>query len=108
MVQGLSRIPYEDGSSLLVGHYLKELGYEVHAIPDPASSQIENHKGLGPVAYLIGWFGYFENFEFNPNSYVIDPWCEIRGTSILPIMRYEFSITVILVQICSVNRRPEL
>jgi UDPglucose 6-dehydrogenase len=72
-------IPYEDGSpSLLVGHYLKELGYEVHAIPDPASSQIENHKGLGPAAYLIGWFGYFENFEFNPNSYVIDPWREIR------------------------------
>lgn len=72
-------IPYEDGSpSLLVGHYLKELGYEVHAIPDAASSQIENHKGLGPVAYLVGWFGYFENFEFNPNSYVIDPWREVR------------------------------
>ena len=50
----------------------------MHAIPDPASSQIENHKGLGPAAYLIGWFGYFENFEFNPNSYVIDPWREIR------------------------------
>ena len=72
-------IPYEDGSpSLLVGHYLKEIGYEVHAIPDAASSQIENHKGLGPVAYLVGWFGYFENFEFNPNSYVIDPWREVR------------------------------
>lgn len=72
-------IPYEDGSpSLLVGHYLKELGYEVHAIPDAAPGQIEIHKGLGPAAYLIGWFGYFENFEFNPNSYVIDPWREVR------------------------------
>lgn len=74
-------ISYEDGSpSLLVGHYLEECGYEVHAIPDPNVTTTDSVKILGPVAYLVGWYGHFQDFDFNPNSYVIDPWREIKMT----------------------------
>jgi UDPglucose 6-dehydrogenase len=74
-------IPYEDGSpSLLVGHYLRELGYEVYSVPDASSVKCDEMKAFGPVAYLIGWYGYFKDFDFNPNSYVVDPWCEVKVT----------------------------
>lgn len=51
--------------SILVGHYLKKLGYEVFFDEDN-----DNH----PKAYLIGWQSHFDDFPFPPGSIIIDPW----------------------------------
>ncbi len=56
-----------DGSpSILVGHYLEKLGYEV--IYDPKQPPMQ------ACAFLIGWPQHFNDYGFPPGSIVVDPW----------------------------------
>ena len=74
-------VPYENGSpSILVGHYLEEVGYNVTYFADDSEKTRMGCKAIGRAAYLIGWFGCFQNFPFEPGSYIVDPWKEINLT----------------------------
>ena len=75
-------ISYENGSpSVLVGYYLEQLGYMVTYFSDNSDAIKEKSKSIGSAAYLLGWYGYFQDFPFEAHSYVIDPWREIKLTS---------------------------
>tara|TARA_R100000329_G_scaffold3726_2_gene5329 strand:+ start:1699 stop:2919 length:1221 start_codon:yes stop_codon:yes gene_type:complete len=61
----------EGSPSILVGHYLEKLGYEV------TYDTVE--PGI-PSAYLLGWPKHFDDYPFAPGSIVIDPWRSIQTT----------------------------
>jgi UDPglucose 6-dehydrogenase len=70
-------VPYTNGSSsLLVGHYIQELGgnvryYDIHTGDD------EMYRHTTDV-YLIGyWEGWVRALSFSPSATVIDPWRQI-------------------------------
>lgn len=67
-----------DGSpSLLVGHYLEKLGFEVYydQAPEgkPEFDQYDSNLNC-PLVYFLGWPDHFENFPFQKDSIIVDPW----------------------------------
>jgi len=66
-------VPNRDGSyALLVGHYVEELGGKLF-YHDPLNTI--NYVGNEPVVYLVSYHhDWTRNFDYNPNSIVIDPW----------------------------------
>jgi UDPglucose 6-dehydrogenase len=73
-------VPYTNGSSsLLVGHYIQELGGEVNYY-DIHTGDLDLKEDWTDV-YLIGyWDNYTTEIIFPPNSTVIDPWRKITTT----------------------------
>ena len=66
----------EEGSpSILVGYYLEQKRKNV-----VYTNSIDNiEKENNPHTYLIGHFGgYFNQYNFNKNSVIIDPWRELK------------------------------
>lgn len=60
-------VPYEDGSSsILVGHYIKEQGYDVlYDLEDPI-----------PGVYLLAHYKKHHDYGFPKGSVIVDPWRE--------------------------------
>ncbi len=69
------QVSLTDGSySLLVGHYLKELGAEVCYYDENTNDKIPTDFPKSRV-YLIGyWDTWTQNIPIDDNSIVIDPW----------------------------------
>lgn len=72
-------VPYTNGSSsMLVGHYVKELGgtvnyYDIH------TGDTDLNKDSTDV-YLIGyWEEYVQQIQFPDHSIVVDPWRKINS-----------------------------
>ena len=71
----------ESGSySLLVGHYLQELGAEVQFYdPNTGDTDLPNWSAEQTV-YLIGYIeGWVREFNFKKGSTVVDPWRQLSG-----------------------------
>jgi len=66
-------VPNRDGSyALLVGHYVEQLGGKLF-YHDPLNDI--RLDGSEPAVYLISYHhDWTRNFDYNPNSIVIDPW----------------------------------
>jgi UDPglucose 6-dehydrogenase len=64
----------EGSPSILVGFYLEKLGYTV----------TYDEMLDVPAAYMLGWPKYFDDADFAPGSYVIDPWrsCKDGGKNV--------------------------
>ena len=76
-------VNYTDGSSsMLVGHYVKELAPHLDLYYDenpqntfePITEEIHDI----PCVYLLGHRGKHHDFDFNWNSIVVDPWREFK------------------------------
>lgn len=72
-------VPYTNGSySLLVGHYIEELGGNVNYY-DLNTGDNDLQKDTTDV-YLIGyWDQFVREIEFPPTSIIIDPWRKISS-----------------------------
>jgi len=72
-------VGYTIGSpSLLVGHYIKELGGNVHYYDEHTND--DDLKINWTEVYLIGyWDEYVEQLEFPKDAVVIDPWRKITS-----------------------------
>ena len=74
-------VEFLDGSySLLVGHYVKELGQECFYDIDPEVS--------GSYTYLLGHKGKFFNHPFKEGSVIVDPWGEISDVNNCEVVNY--------------------
>tara|TARA_B100001964_G_scaffold244851_1_gene328335 strand:- start:1455 stop:2687 length:1233 start_codon:yes stop_codon:yes gene_type:complete len=80
-------VEYIDGSSsMLVGHYVKELAPHLDLYYDenpqntfePITEEIHDI----PCVYLLGHRGRHNDFNFNWNSIVVDPWREFRTNNL--------------------------
>jgi len=74
-------VPYTNGScSLLVGHYLKELGAEVNYY-DIHTKDLDLKPDWTDV-YMIGyWDDYVEKVEFPINTTILDPWRKFKSNT---------------------------
>jgi len=88
-------VEFTDGSSsMLVGHYVKELAPHLDLYYDenpqntfePITEEIHDI----PCVYLLGHRGKHYDFDFNWNSIVVDPWREFKtdGLGIKQIIYY--------------------
>ena len=79
-------VPYTDGSySLLVGHFIEELGGTV-SYYDPNTGDTELND---TDVYLIGyWEDWVENFTFSTGTVIIDPWRRMKYNKDLNIIHY--------------------
>lgn len=66
-------LPNTDGSySLLIGHYVRELGGELH-YHDKLTGVTANVNE--PVVYLVSyWHKWLKDFKYYPGSVIVDPW----------------------------------
>jgi UDPglucose 6-dehydrogenase len=80
-------VPYTNGScSLLIGHYINARNGNVFYY-DPNTNDVEIPKNVN--VFLIGyWEQWVEQFNFPPNSVVIDPWRKLASQDNLTIIHY--------------------
>ena len=74
--------------SILVGHYLEKLGYNVFYDKENHEWGVSTGTRAVPTAYLLGWPRHFDNYPFIPGSIVVDPWRSCKGRENLTVYHY--------------------
>jgi len=76
----------EGSPSILVGHYIELLGYNVYYDQEVLDT-------TSPKVYFLGWPVYFNNYLFVKGSIIIDPWRQIKSIDKNELTIYHYGNT---------------